>query len=171
MTPDPEAVRKAKGKGKGKKDKNKGKGKGKKEEVRRRDHTDDGNDSSDDEEKGKGGNSDGDGGKGKGCAAGYTPAGQPESSPAGQPEPEEKEPLRCATCKEAGTPSTLKFCHEWQGRCWCVCESCWSPDEGSQNTTFEKERKASWRQRSNSAKAALRGIEMMIFLFSVNSKI
>ena len=88
--------------------------------------------------------------KEKDCAAGSSPRGQSDS---------ESDPLRCMVCNEPGTPMTLKFCHEWQGRCWCVCEGCWTPGE-AKNTTFHKERKASWRQRSNSAKAALRGIQI-----------
>jgi hypothetical protein len=72
--------------------------------------------------------------------------------------------LFCRRCKEGGRCTTLIYEHDWQGTLWCVCFQCWrleqdtDQDDDAAASSFERLRKASWRQRIGTAKAVQRGL-------------
>jgi hypothetical protein len=61
-------------------------------------------------------------------------------------------------CKAVLKASEALLQHEWQGRLWVICFSCWKPSDTTKSeASWKKMRKASWADRVTNAKSALRG--------------
>ena len=64
----------------------------------------------------------------------------------------------CSMCKAVLKASEALLQHEWQGRLWVICFSCWKPSDTTKSeASWKKMRKASWADRVTNAKSALRG--------------